>query len=109
MIGDVRTRIKEIPDGSVDLVCTSPPFLALRRYGADSENEMGSEATPAEFIDGLLSLTAEFRRVLAPHGSIAVELAVATGCGRDAIGIELYEANAHLIRERVGMFLEELA
>jgi hypothetical protein len=28
----------------------------------------------AEFIDGLLSLTAEFRRVLAPHGSIAVEL-----------------------------------
>jgi hypothetical protein len=74
MIGDVRQRIKEIPDGSVDLVCTSPPFLALRRYGADNENEMGSEATPAEFIDALLSLTAEFRRVLAPHGSIAVEL-----------------------------------
>jgi site-specific DNA-methyltransferase (adenine-specific) len=74
MIGDVRQRIKEIPDGSVDLVCTSPPFLALRRYGADNENEMGSEATPAAFIDALLSLTAEFRRVLAPHGSIAVEL-----------------------------------
>lgn len=74
MIGDVRARIKEIPDGSVDLVCTSPPFLALRKYGDNPEGEMGSEATPAAFIDGLLSLTAEFRRVLAPHGSIAVEL-----------------------------------
>jgi DNA modification methylase len=35
---------------------------------------MGSEATPVAFIDALLELTAEFRRVLAPHGSIAIEL-----------------------------------
>lgn len=73
LVGDVRDRIRDIPDGSVDLVLSSPPFLALRKYGAD-DREMGSEANPAAFIDALLELTGEFRRVLAPHGSIAIEL-----------------------------------
>lgn len=78
LIGDVFDRLAEIPDGSVDLVVTSPPFLALRSYlpadHPDKALEIGSEATPAEFISTLLRLTAEWRRVLAPHGSIAVEL-----------------------------------
>ena len=78
LIGDVFDRLAEIPDGSVDLVLTSPPFLALRSYlppdHPDKAKEIGSEPTPAAFIDTLLRLTAEWRRVLAPHGSIAVEL-----------------------------------
>lgn len=77
-VGDVFQRMAEIPDGSIDLVLTSPPFLALRSYlPADHPHkakEIGSEPTPAAFIDTLLRLTAEWRRVLAPHGSIAVEL-----------------------------------
>ena len=78
LIGDVYDRMTEIPDGSIDLVVTSPPFLALRSYlPADhplKAKEIGSEATPADFLDTLLALTAEWGRVLAPHGSIAVEL-----------------------------------
>ena len=78
LVGDVFERLAEIPDGSVDLVLTSPPFLALRSYlpddHPDKAKEIGSEPTPAEFIDTLLRLTAEWERVLAPHGSIAVEL-----------------------------------
>lgn len=78
LVGDVFERLAEIPDGSVDVIVTSPPFLALRSYlPADHPNkhlEIGSEPTPAEFIDTLLRLTAEWRRVLAPHGSLCVEL-----------------------------------
>lgn len=78
MVGDVFDRLAEIPDESVDLVLTSPPFLALRSYlpddHPDKHLEIGGEPTPAAFIDTLLHLTAEWRRVLAPHGSIAVEL-----------------------------------
>lgn len=78
LIGDVFDRLAELPDGSVDLVLTSPPFLALRSYLPDGHpekhREIGSEPTPAAFIDTLLALSAEWRRVLAPHGSIAVEL-----------------------------------
>ena len=78
IIGDTRDVTAALPDGSVDLVLTSPPFLALRSYlpadHPDKAREIGSEATPADFLDVLLELAAEWRRVLAPHGSIAVEL-----------------------------------
>jgi len=78
VLGDVRDVLAAIPDGSIDLVLTSPPFLALRSYlppdHPDKHREIGAEPGPAEFIDTLLGLSAEWRRVLAPHGSIAVEL-----------------------------------
>jgi hypothetical protein len=78
LVGDVFEQLATIPDGSVDLVLTSPPFLALRSYlpadHPDKTKEIGTEPTPAAFIDTMLALTAEWRRVLAPHGSIAVEL-----------------------------------
>ena len=78
LVGDVFDKMKELPDSSVDLVLTSPPFLALRSYlpadHPDKTKEIGSEATPAEFVDTLLRLTAEWRRLLAPHGSLCVEL-----------------------------------
>ena len=78
VLGDVRRCLDATPDDSVDLVLTSPPFLALRSYlpadHPDKHAEIGSEPDPAAFLDTLLGLTAEFRRVLAPHGSICVEL-----------------------------------
>ena len=43
--------------------------------------------------------------VLDPFAGSGTTLAVATGHGRDAIGIDLDERNAHLAQERVGMFL----
>lgn len=78
LVGDVFQRMAEIPDHSVDLIVTSPPFLALRSYLPSNHPqkhlEIGSEPTPAAFLSTLLALTREWRRVLAPHGSIAVEL-----------------------------------
>jgi hypothetical protein len=78
IVADVFDGLASLESGSVDLVVTSPPFLALRSYlpadHPDKGKEIGSEATPAEFIDVLLRVTEELRRVLAPHGSICVEL-----------------------------------
>ena len=77
-LGDTRDVTATIPDGSVSLIATSPPFLCLRSYlPADhplKHAEIGSEPDPATFLDTLLALTAEWGRVLAPWGSIAVEL-----------------------------------
>ena len=77
-VGDVFDVMATLPDASVDLVLTSPPFLALRSYlpddHPDKAREIGGEPTPAEFLDTLLALTAEWDRLLAPHGSICVEL-----------------------------------
>ena len=78
VVGDTRDVVAGLPDQSIDLVLTSPPFLALRSYlpgdHPDKGREIGSEADPAAFLQTLLELTAGWRRVLAPHGSIAVEL-----------------------------------
>ena len=78
IVGDTRDVVATLPDQSIDLVLTSPPFLALRSYLPDDHpdkgREIGSEADPAAFLQTLLELTADWRRVLAPHGSIAIEL-----------------------------------
>jgi site-specific DNA-methyltransferase (adenine-specific) len=96
VIGDTLAVTRTIPDASVDLVITSPPFLALRSYLPDDHPdkalELGSEPNPAAFIDMLLELTAEWRRVLAPHGTLAVELgdtySGSTGGGGDIDNIK---------------------
>jgi site-specific DNA-methyltransferase (adenine-specific) len=78
IVADVFDALASLPDDSVDLVFTSPPFLALRSYlpaeHPDKGKEIGSEPTPAAFIDTLLDVTEELARVLAPHGSLCVEL-----------------------------------
>ncbi|MEM9710626.1 MAG: DNA methyltransferase [Actinomycetota bacterium] len=60
------------------LILTSPPFLALRSYLPDDDPakdlEMGSEPTPAAFLDALLDWTAACADLLSPEGSLAVEL-----------------------------------
>lgn len=66
-----------LPDNSVDLVITSPPYFALRSYrdgGSHLVNQIGAEATPAEYISTLLTCTKEWMRVLKPSGSLWVNL-----------------------------------
>jgi DNA modification methylase len=53
------------------------PYFALRSYtdaGEHYAGQIGSEATPAEFVDALLAATREMVRVLKPSGSIWVNL-----------------------------------
>lgn len=75
----IRADARSLPlaDDSVDLVVTSPPYFALRSYqdgGEHYDGQIGSEATPAEFVDALLDVTRECVRVLKPSGSLWVNL-----------------------------------
>lgn len=66
-----------IATNSIDLVVTSPPYFGLRSYKDQGEHyacQIGSEATPDEFLDALLAATAEMARTLKPSGSIFVNL-----------------------------------
>jgi hypothetical protein len=77
-IGDVRKVLATLDPGSVDLFLSSPPFLAVRSYlpaeHPDKPYEIGSEATPADYLDTLLDVVEACARVLAPHGSLVFEL-----------------------------------
>ena len=66
-----------LADDSVDLVVTSPPYFALRSYQDGDEHydgQIGSEASPQEFLEALWAATAEMVRVVKPSGSIFVNL-----------------------------------
>jgi SAM-dependent methyltransferase len=76
VITQADARQLPLPDESVDLIVTSPPFLNLRSYqdgGAHMEHQIGG-GTREEFLAQLWEVTAEMRRVLKPAGSLFVEL-----------------------------------
>lgn len=73
--GDARAL--PLPDASVDLVVTSPPYFSLRSYtdsGQHYAGQIGDEPDPREYLDNLLKATAEWARVLKPAGSLWVNL-----------------------------------
>jgi DNA modification methylase len=75
--GDARQVSEFIPANSVDVLITSPPYFSLRSYtdgGEHYDGQMGSEATPREFVDNLIAATADWVKVLKPTGSIWVNL-----------------------------------
>lgn len=73
--GDARRL--PLPDACADLIVCSPPYFGLRSYtdgGAHYSGQIGSEATPAEYIAALAECTREWVRVLKPSGSLFVNL-----------------------------------
>jgi site-specific DNA-methyltransferase (adenine-specific) len=66
--GDARD-LSWIPDGSVHLVVTSPPYWTLKTY-AEHERQMGAIEDYETFLDELDKVWAECFRVLAPGGRV---------------------------------------
>jgi DNA modification methylase len=58
--------LRTLDAGSVDCVVTSPPYFGLRDYGA--AGQLGQEATVTDYVDRMVSVFAEVRRVLADDG-----------------------------------------
>lgn len=68
MVGDVLARLKELPDNSVHCVVTSPPYWQLRNYGI--EGQIGLETKPSEYIEKMVTVFEEVRRVLRADGTL---------------------------------------
>ncbi|HEV2361782.1 MAG TPA: site-specific DNA-methyltransferase, partial [Acidimicrobiales bacterium] len=71
--GDSR-HMDEVPDSSVALVVTSPPYFAGKEY-EEALGEGGVPATYIEYLDLLRDVFAECVRTLEPGGRIAVNVA----------------------------------
>jgi len=67
--GDSFELIKTLPDNSVDLVVTSPPYADIVSYGKNITTK-----TPNEYVDWLLPLFVEIYRVLKPTGSFILNI-----------------------------------
>lgn len=71
--GDAREMLTTLEAESVQTVVTSPPYWGLRRY-SDDPCEIGNEATPAEYVQGLVSVFSEVWRVLRDDGTLWLNL-----------------------------------
>ena len=68
LIGDVRDKLKELADNSIQCVVTSPPYWGLRDYG--QANQIGLEPTPEEYVSNMVEVFREVRRVLKDNGTL---------------------------------------
>lgn len=65
-------RAIPLPDSSVDLIVTSPPYWKKRDYGYPEQ--IGLEPTPQQFVSHILDALREWRRVLKSTGSVFLNI-----------------------------------
>ena len=72
--GNTLDILKELPDECIDCVITSPPYWGLRSYLSgdhpDKAKEIGLEPTLDLYLDHLLTIMKELKRVLKKTGII---------------------------------------
>lgn len=92
-LGDSLELMKEIPDSSIDLILTSPPFALTRQkeYGNKQEQE---------YVEWFLQFSKEFYRILSAKGSLVIDLGGAYIPGYPVRSIYQYELLVKLCREQ---------
>jgi len=83
--GDALTWLKQINDNSIDCCVTSPPYWALRDY--KTEGQLGLEPTFQEYLDHLIQMFAQVKRVVKSTGAIWVNIGDTYGPTKSLIGI----------------------
>lgn len=91
-LGDALSLCKFVPDNSVHLVLTSPPFALTRK------KEYGNQSAE-EYVDWFLPFAAEFKRILTEDGSFVVDLGGAYLPGSPTRSIYQFELLVRLCKE----------
>ena len=71
-VGDNLFHLTNIPDNSVDMCVTSPPYYNLRDY--KNSGQIGAENTVKDFVENLCKVFDEIHRILKPTGSCWVNI-----------------------------------
>ena len=85
--GDVLEVLRTLPSETVHCCITSPPYYGLRDYGVDGQ--IGLEETPEQYINKLVGVFREVKRVLRRDGTLWVNIGdsyAGSGKGRKGDG-----------------------
>ena len=78
VVGDVIETLRSFPARSVQCCITSPPYLGLRSYLPKDHPlkpfEIGAEKTPQEYVEKIIGVFREVRRVLRDDGVVFLNL-----------------------------------
>lgn len=81
--GNALDILKNLDDESVNCCVTSPPYFNLRDYGVDGQ--IGLESSPEAYIQKLVEIFREVKRVLKSDGTLWVNIADSyAGSGKGA-------------------------
>lgn len=86
-IGDCLDELRKLPDRIADTCITSPPYYGLRDYGVSGQ--IGLEPTLDEYIESLVEICREVRRVLKDDGTLWLNIGdsyAGSGKGRNSDG-----------------------
>jgi site-specific DNA-methyltransferase (cytosine-N4-specific) len=70
--GSAETILSHMDTASVDCIVTSPPYYGKRDYGV--EGQLGLESHPQAYINALVDIFRQAKRVLKPTGSLWVNI-----------------------------------
>ena len=75
LLGDCLSVLKQIDSESVDCIVTSPPYWGMRAYdNEESEFEVGNESKFEQYVQILIEIFNEAKRVLKKEGSLWLNL-----------------------------------
>lgn len=90
--GDCRDVLRTLPDESVHCVVTSPPYWGLRDYGV--AGQLGLEASYPEYIERMVEVFGEVRRMLRADGTLWLNLGDSYATGTSS-GCKPTQAGKH--------------
>lgn len=93
--GDALEVLRTLESESVNCCVTSPPYFGLRDYGI--KGQIGLEPTPAEYVEKLVTVFREVRRVLRADGTLWLNLGdtyAGSRCGPNGDG----ETGRHVVQ-----------
>lgn len=71
--GDCIKSLKKLENQSINTCITSPPYWGLRDYNGEEE-QLGMEDTPEKFVENLVKVFKEVKRVLRDDGTVWLNL-----------------------------------
>ena len=94
----------DLDDESIDHVVTSPPYYSQRVFHSedDGTKELGQEEKLSDFIDNLVAVIAECKRLLKPTGSMYINLGDTYDKGTK---LQMPERVSIAIQDRLGLYL----
>lgn len=98
LLGDCLDLMKNIPDNSVDVVITSPPYADRRKkvYGGINEEK---------YVEWFLPIGSEIKRIIKPTGSFFLNIKPHTNKGERSLYV--FDLIIMLKRELGFLFVEE--
>tara|TARA_R110002051_G_scaffold227844_1_gene290096 strand:- start:457 stop:1320 length:864 start_codon:yes stop_codon:yes gene_type:complete len=83
--GDCMKTLRSIEPKSVNTCVTSPPYWGLRDY--KEGEQLGLEDTPEKYVDNLIEVFREVRRVLRDDGTVWLNLGDSYQLNKQMVGI----------------------